>query len=112
MVKLSTAQQKVLDKGKSEIDRARQYGTYEEYFIAVEAGHWGPQYNTPEKFKMRDIDKWNIYKGYWEREKIGIVLTQCNSRTIQRLQELGYIEIIKDSKGQLHGIDRVKILNY
>lgn len=111
-MKLSEAQTRVIEKAKRDIDMARECATYEEYFMKYEAPHCNAAYNTPEKFKARDIDSWNYYKKYWEEHKDGIVLTHCNSRTLVKLEQYGLIEIITDSNGQEYGIDKIKVLNY
>lgn len=111
-MKLSEAQTRVIEKAKRDIDLARECDTYEEYFMKYEAPHCNAAYNTPEKFKAKDLDSWNWYKKGWEDHKDGIVLTHCNSRTLVKLEQYGLIEIITDSNGQEYGIDKIKVLNY
>lgn len=111
-MKLSEAQNKVLEIAHIEIDEARKFDTYEEYFMKYESMYKNASYNTPEKYKAKDPEGWKRYKKYWENRRNGIVLTHCNSRTLWKLEELGYIKIINDSCGQYTGIDTIQILNY
>lgn len=111
--KLTITQQKVLDRAKIDIDTARKYISYEEYFLVEEAKNYNSNYNTPEKYKAMDNERWNLLKGYWERQIIGITLTHCDSRTIKKLEKLNLIKIIYNSSYQGGaGIDTIKVLNY
>lgn len=108
-MKLSKAQAEVLEEAKRKIDEARQYETYEEYYVKSEP-EW--RRKDPEEYKTKHPDVWEYYKKNWENRRNGIVLTQCNSRTIRKLEKLGLIEIIEDSCGQYVGVDTIKVLNY
>ena len=111
-MKLSKAQEKVLSGAKMDIDKARACETFEEYFNK----HLGPRmnhlYDTPDKYMARDMKNWNRMRKYWEMDKEGIVLTHCSSKTIEKLEKLGLIEILYDSNGEYWGMDRIKVLNY
>jgi len=109
-VKLSNTQQAVMDNAKRQIDEARAYETYEEYFLST--NNCNSSFNTPEKYKAKDLKGWETYKRYWEREREGIVLTHVNSKTIEKLQKLGLIEILRVSTNENMGIDTIKVLNY
>jgi hypothetical protein len=111
MVKLSKAQQKTITDAKEEINKARSYNTFEEYFINELAKGYNTSYNTPEKYKKQDIEGYNKLKKYWENKKQGIVLTQSKTETLKRLELLNLIEIINISitSGR---IDTIKVLNY
>lgn len=111
-MKLSKAQAEVLETAKREIDGARRCETFDEYFVNNEARGFNSSCNTPEKYKAKYPEDWEELKKYWESKKNGIVLTHCNSKTIQKLEKLGLIEIIEDSCGQYFGIDKIKVLNY
>ena len=91
-MKLSNAQQKVMDEAKETIDYARTHTLYE----------WA---GGIESFA-------EDYKEYYENNRKGIVLTRCNSKTLEKLENLGLIEILYDSKNKKDGIDHVKVLNY
>lgn len=108
-MKLSKAQQMIIDEAKKDIDKARACATFEEYFMIEYAPTFNGDYNTPEKYKAQDINGYNAYKGYWEAHKRGEVLTRANSRTIKALEKLGVIEIVVDGRSNL---DTIKILNY
>ena len=107
---LSKAQQKVIDEMKNDIDFARSASLYD----------WIKKHfrlETDEAVeRVREHDKkifgYDYMLKQYNDERNGITLTSCNSRTLYKLQELGLIEIVKDSKGQTYGIDVVKLLNY
>lgn len=109
-MKLTTAQQNVLDIAKNEIDMARNM-TYDEWLLKTQCHNNQDLYNY--WYRDNPEAKQRMFK-YYENEKNGIVLTHCNSRTLEKLQALGLIEIIHDSKNDKtsYGIDHVKILNY
>lgn len=112
MAKLSPAQQKIMDKATKEIDNARECATFEEYFINHLAWRFNGRYNTPEKMKANDKEGWDLHNKYYEKLKVGITLTMCNSKSLAKLEQFGLIEIIFDSTGQTTGIDEIKVLNY
>ena len=109
--KLSAAQKKILDKAIEEIIEARSCSTFEEYFNKFKAPHYNCGYNTPEKYISRDPEGWEKQKQFWEGLKQGITLTSCNTKTIKKLESLGYIEIIEDANRVRWGIDTIKVLN-
>ena len=105
MKKLTNAQQNVLDKAKADIDLARNLG-YAEWIL-----------ETHKSFQKKYIDEaieTESLKHYWEDHRNGIVLTHCNSKTLEKLESFGLIEIIHDSKNDKtgYGIDEIKVLNY
>lgn len=125
-MKLSKAQQEVMNKAKAQIDFARTHTVFE---WAQEKTHTTNEdiermvsqadlyYSTPEKMRKslnERIERYvEQYSEYYERERRGEVLTHCNSKTLEKLEKMGLIEIEFDSKGYGgYGIDRVKILNY
>ena len=91
-MKLSKAQQKVMDEARKEIDYARTNTLYE----------WAGALKSVAE----------DYREYYENNRNGIVLTRCNSKTLEKLEKLGLIEILYDSKNKKDGIDHVKVLNY
>lgn len=109
--KLSKAQQEVLNTAIQEITEARSCSTYEEYFIKFQAPHYSSNYNTKEKYLSHDPEGWEKQKQYWENLLRGITLTDCNTKTIQKLEVLGYIEILKDANRIRYGMDTIKVLN-
>lgn len=117
-MKLSKAQQAVIDEAKRDIDRARSYSRMIEWYMAD--GYWQRkgkseaeviEYLKGRRFAdgMTDYD---YYMRRWQDEKNGIVAVHANSKTLYKLQEMGMIEIIRDSKGETFGIDTIKLLNY
>ena len=109
-IKLSVAQQKVMDQAHSDIYKARECATAEEWFTKYKAFRYGNC--TPEEFKTNNPEYWAevIVKSY-NRGCNGIVLTHCSSKTIAKLEKLGLIEIIHNSCGTNYGIDVVKVLD-
>jgi len=112
MIKLSPVQQLVINKAKASIDKARKYKTYEEYFINERSKNNNASFNTPEKYKAKDIEMWNQFVEGWEETKKSIVSTNCNTKTILKLESLGLIKIVYNSNNQTLGYDKIEILNY
>lgn len=102
-VKLSKAQEKVMEKAYEKINRARECKDYEEYVMK--------KTSFSEAGKLEEI-KERRYEEYYKMELEGIVLIQCNSKTLRKLEELGLVKILYDSTGSHFGIDTVKVLNY
>lgn len=125
-VKLTAAQQKVMDIAKQEIDNARNH-TIEQWAcrsvefeyeiedcrIVKNAESYGLNHDKAVERVKERITKYIEKMGkYYYNECQGIVLTRCSSKTLEKLEQYGLIEIIEDSKGQYMGIDVVKVLNY
>ena len=118
-VKLTAAQQKVLDNAKREIDYARSCKDVLDYAIR----NYGPILNgtaTEEiKAELRAKEKGMLKPQQiealthnWENRKRGIVWTiRVNSKSLLKLEELGLIEIIELTNGA-YGMDTIRILNY
>lgn len=114
-MKLSKAQQQVMDRAKAKIDTARSYAEFDTYFEEVEIknGSYNNCSDTADKFRENNPRIYEHHRKIWEEEKDGIVLTMgVNSRTLYKLQEMGLIEILEDGKNRHFGIDRIKIANY
>ena len=103
-MKLSAAQQKVLDEAKKQVDTARSCSTYEDYVYATCS-------NLSNDFKDRLIFDGTLAT-YWEDRVSGIVRVHCNSKTLRSLQANGLIEVLRDSTGEAVGIDTIKLVNY
>lgn len=104
-MKLSKAQETVMEDAKRQIDEAQSMD-YPEWLK-----HGNGYYEDHEDAWNKAVAKCYL-KEYWEEHRNGIVLTHCNSRTLAKLEEYGLIKIIEDSKGEQFGIDTVQILNY
>lgn len=102
MKKLSKAQQAVMDQAKKDIDDARK----------MEYPEWLESHSSIRKDCLEKYVAEGYLKDSWEERKTGVVLTHCNSKTLVKLEEMGLIEIIRDSNGDTYGIDIVKVLNY
>ena len=100
MKKLSSAQSRVIEEAKKDIDRAR----------SIDFKEWcGYRYN----FIMSDAYSLNLYTDFYNKAKAGTVLIQnVNSRTLVKLEQLGLIKIEYDSNGTHSGIDEITLLNY
>lgn len=109
--KLSKAQKEILDKVTRKITEARSCSTFEEYFTQFLAPRYNSGYNTPEKYQSQDPEGWEREKEYWKNLLKGITLTYCNTKTIQKLETLGYIEILEDANRVRYGVDTIKVLN-
>ena len=115
-MKLSKAQMDVMNTAKAEIDRARTMD-YPEW-LREKNSYYQVPFWADEKLEQSINERWQkavadgCNKEFWDKYRKGLVLTHCNSRTLYKLEEYGLIEIIEDSKGEAHGLDWVKVLNY
>lgn len=111
MKKLTTAQQQVLDIAHKEIETAKKYKNYPDYYNEVEACSFNPLYRDYETVLKRDGEEFaNRYKKYWDLKLKNIVLTHCSSATLRALEKAGYIRIIEDTANQRYGIDYIEVL--
>lgn len=105
-MKLSKAQEYVLQDAKEQIDRARALD-YKEWLIDVNS-----YYAYHEDALIEAMNR-GYLKNAWENDRIAIVhVGWVNSRTLRALENLGLIEIIDDSAYSNGAIDTIKILNY
>lgn len=108
-MKISAAQQKVIDNAKQQIDLARTFKTFEERWTryAANVGY------TPEEYARRNPVMYRAEKMWWEGAVQAIALVHCNSRTLDKLAQAGLIEIVHDSRNDRgYGVDSIKLLNY
>lgn len=104
-MKLSKAQERVMQDARQKVDNARACETFEEYFTKQSI-------HTPQWLIEMDSYKKKTLEHY-QNEKNGIVDTyKVNTRTLRKLEELGLIKIIYDSTGDALGSDTIKVLNY
>lgn len=103
-MKLSKAQEAVLNHAKEAIDFARTH-TLEEWYMK--------SYRV-DRLDLDSMDEWsrNYTITTYEKRKNGIALSMCNSRTLKKLEDLGLIEILYDSNGTHYGVDEIRVLNY
>lgn len=107
-IRLTKAQQSVIDEVKNFTDIARKYETFEDYFIYECASKEPSSCNTVEKYKAKNIEGFNRFKKVWEDQKKAIGCIRCNTKTLLKLEELNLIEIIT-----LNGnYDTIRVLNY
>lgn len=115
-MKLSKIQESVLREAKAEIDKAREFNTFEEYFEKYEAPGLYDAIKKPEDYiriRKNGAEEWKSMVSHWEEKRRGIVWTKCNSRTLYKLEEYGLIEIIVDGKNRAYsGMDTIRVLNY
>lgn len=118
-VKLTAAQQRVLDQAKREIDYARNCKDVWDYAIRNYCIVLNGTATEEDKAELRASQQSftkptqveNLTRN-WERVKQGIVWTiRVNSKTLLKLEELGLIEIIELMNGT-YGMDTIRILNY
>ena len=118
-VKLTVAQQRVLDQAKREIDYARNCKDVWDYAIRNYCIVLNGTATEEDKAELRASQQSftkptqveNLTRN-WERVKQGIVWTiRVNSKTLLKLEELGLIEIIELMNGA-YGMDTIRILNY
>ncbi len=115
-MKLSKAQAAVMEKAKKDIDEARNLD-YSEWLRETESYFQVPFWADEETTKLvnqrwqKAVNDKYLYE-YWEAKRNAVVLTHCNTKTLQKLEKLGLIEILEDSTGECYGIDTVKVLNY
>lgn len=104
-MKLTKAQEKIMEKAKADIDFARTH-TLREWGIKI----CGLEGKELDAYAESQIEYWtkNYGKAY-ERNKKGICLCTANSRTIKALEQLGLISIIDDGRSLP---DLIKVLNY
>lgn len=114
MKKLSTTQQKVLNKIRNEIAFAKQFNNFKDFWMAEEIGYAreSEAYEElkalyEERYINYDIEK--TYKKFWLNELNNITLTICSSSTLRALENQGYIEIIHDAG---LGVDTVKLIKF
>lgn len=122
-MKLSKAQQKVMDHLKEQIDYARN-NDYMHFFAKcisypleknydeIPNPHLTNEGVLKQVKESMELEKYAFLKDAYEERLNGIALVTCNSRTLYKLVEYGLIEIVKDSNGESYGIDKVKVLNY
>ena len=122
-MKLSAAQQKIIDTACKEIDFARTHTAFEwglkeryqvtkveESIIVIKHNLYHMTRDEAIEYVTKEAIRYaTTYNYYYESEKNAQVLCQANSKTLKKLEELGLIEIIKDGRSC---IDTIKILNY
>ena len=132
-IKLTKAQQEVMDLAKREIDYARTHDFL--HWIAQAHGHaletdWDAHPNPylsnelalKQAQEMVEADSRGVYtddgielippnwsRMAYENRKKGIVLTITSSNTLKALERRGLIRIVRDAK---RGVDEVEIMNY
>lgn len=111
MKKLTKKMEEALLEIKEEIEQARSCDTYEEYFMKYQAAGCNNAYNTPEKYKARDLKMWNERKKTWENRKNGVVYWLGHASIIRGLEERGLVTILYDAGADGYsGSDIVKLV--
>lgn len=99
-MKLSKAQEKVLEKIQNYIKDHKKYATYEEMVLEEKVKphnelcrKYGSKCTTLEE----EMKRQEIYRKYYDNAvNHNIALCTANSKTLKKLAELGYIEIIHE----------------
>lgn len=108
-VRLSNYQKKVLDEAKKQIDRARNCKSIYEYLTEVQ--HLNNR--IINILKNEEPETLQMYTDAWNNKKNAIVNVNSNIKTIQKLEQLGYIKVIEicDNRSNIV-IDTIQVLNY
>lgn len=111
MTKLSKAQENTLNQAKKLIDRARSCETFDQYFKIIRRMSMDEYKSKYDGFI--NCDKYfNRLNNEYENEKNAIVIMNAHTTTLNKLESMGMIEIIKlDETSQLK-FDTIKVLNY
>lgn len=119
-MKLSKAQQEVMDKAKERIDYARTHSFYD-WFRNNTCADYVKEMSDQEVDALIDkrtehgwIGNRAYEENHYQMNRDGIdYLCHASGATIKRLETLGLIEIIKDSTGTgTYAFDAIKVLNY
>lgn len=100
MTKLSKTQEEVLDKIKNYIKNSKQYATYEEKVLEEKVKPHNEfclkhGYNPTTLEKEMEYEE--RYRKYYDNAvNHNIALCTANSKTLKKLEELGYIEILNE----------------
>lgn len=112
-MKLSKAQQEVIENAKERIDFARTHDFYDWYRNGL--GSYRKDITNEEIDSNINNSKlgrdWHEMRYNWNKEGIDY-LCHASSATIKKLEKLGLIEIVYDSNGEWYGFDRIKLVNY
>lgn len=117
-MKLSKAQQEVLNEAKARIDYARKHDFYDWYrngysWFRDKSNEAIDEWLAKNDATEHKIGGTEYATKHYEMNKAGIdYLCHASSLTIRKLESLGLIEIIKDSAGEYYGFDVIKIVNY
>jgi len=118
-MKLSKAQQEVIDYAKNRIDYAREHSFCD--WFRKGYGKSVASLNDAEVYEYinkKHSEGWHMSieseTENYEMNRNGIdYLCHASSATIRKLEKLGLIEIIEDSCGaKCYGFDTIKLLNY
>ena len=96
-MKLSKTQRDLLSHIKSTIAEARRYETAEAFYDAINR-ECNPRWSTAEAAKKHAPLNWQCDKERWERSVQGIVLVSAKTETVNKLEQMGLIEIIERPK--------------
>lgn len=118
-MKLSKAQQVVMDEAKKRIDYARVHSFHDWFRNNNRSGNIIEMNDreVDELLEKRTLAGWIGNKDYqmehYQMNRDGIdYLCHASSKTIGKLESMGLIEIIRNSNGENYGLDVIRILNY
>lgn len=114
MKTLSKTQLKCIEKIKSDIDTARDCETFREYIIKTNSFLRGRLEKNPNYLDENIEYFTNHYEKYYEEHKKGNVLVAGYGKpTINALEKMGIVTVIKYEQDRSHGvIDWVHLNNY
>jgi len=118
-MKLSKAQEEVINNAKAKIDLARTLNFFDWYMGYYAGNYESKNIHTPEEldaYLENRIGRDNrtmkdLTEERYQNARNGIVSCIANSRTLKKLEEMGIIEILYDSNGDRLGLDEIRILN-
>ena len=108
-MKLSKTQRDLLSHIKSTIAEARRYETAEAFYDAINR-ECNPRWSPAEAAKKHAPLNWQCDKERRERSVQGIVLVSAKTETVNKLEQMGLIEIIERPKRK-NGFELVKLLD-
>lgn len=103
-MKLSKTQEKVLNELKETIRIFNKYNSFEDFFInsnreqgqLTTASSCNNLYNTPEKYKNRNLQEWKeLEKAFYECRDNHRLLAYAKTETLKKLETLGFIKILE-----------------
>ena len=116
MKKLSVTQRKVLEGLIDQIDFAKKFDNFFDYWLASKVRYCEkrPDYKElVEHYKKMwivwEVDKDKYHEKWWKKYLEDIGLIHCKTETANKLEALGYIEIIERAQWK-GGFETVRLL--
>lgn len=108
-MKLSAAQQKILEIARKEIREAREATGLDDWYTRCYKCY--NRNYTLNKLKEDCPDSFKLVVDVYNKRLNGIVLTQASGPTIRKLESLGLIKILNDTTGTgSYRFDTIRVL--